>query len=89
MEPFVPGGSARGPKTNFAPSEAASSTFTTASFMKRNSLTPAGTMNTNRANRSWSPTPHPMTCQFIRLRSSERSQAMAMSTKMPQKLIRL
>ena len=84
-----PGASASLPKTNFAPAEAESKIFITASFKKRNSLQPAGTTKINQAINICRIIPQIITLKFMFFLSDEKIQAIPIKINIPKKLIRL
>jgi hypothetical protein len=58
-------------------------------LIKRKTFTPAGTKKINKANNICSPSPHPITRQFIVFLSADKSQAINSKANIPKKLTRL
>lgn len=88
-EPSTPGGIASEPKTKRVPAADASTTLITKSFNIRKNFVPAGILKINRAKKSWRTIPQITARQLKFLWLVEKSQAIAIRTKIPEKLIRL
>lgn len=83
IEPFSPGGMARGPKRNRIPSKALSMIFMVTSLRKRKICAPKGIRKTKSAKTSCKPIPQNITRKLTRFLFLENKNKKATKKRMP------